>query len=177
MMDLSKIEACRESNRLEAKLAAGGLPESLWETYSAFANTDGGYILLGVRENPDHSLEIAGLADPEGMIEQLWQALNDPEQVGVNILTLQDLYILEEEGRRVVVMEVPAATPRQKPVYVGPYVAAGHLQAQRRGGLPLRAGGSAPDAERKRAAEPPRALRTLFGTAAPGLFRPDRKRS
>lgn len=125
MIDLSHIEACRESNRLEAKLAAGGLPESLWETYSAFANTDGGYILLGVRENPDHSLEISGLADPGGMIEQLWQALNDPEQVGVNVLAREDLYVLEEEGRRVVVMEVPAASARQKPVYVGPYVLQG----------------------------------------------------
>lgn len=56
-MDLKElnIETFQEGNRFEAKLAKGGISNSLWDTYSSFANTDGGMILLGVRENKDLS--------------------------------------------------------------------------------------------------------------------------
>lgn len=46
-MNISNISKYQENHIIEAKKAQGGLPASLWETYSAFANTDGGTTLLG----------------------------------------------------------------------------------------------------------------------------------
>ena len=36
---------------LECKKAQSSVPNSVWETYSAFANTNGGLILFGVYED------------------------------------------------------------------------------------------------------------------------------
>ena len=70
MIDFSKIEQYRENNRIEVKKALGGLPRSVWETYSAFANTYGGIILLGVEELADKSFRTVDLPDPEKLIKE-----------------------------------------------------------------------------------------------------------
>lgn len=55
----------REGNQIEAKSALHGLPFSIWETYSAFANTYGGVILLGVEENEDGVFSSVGLRNSD----------------------------------------------------------------------------------------------------------------
>ena len=93
MLDLNHMEQYRENNRLEAKLATGGLPHSLWETYSAFANSYGGVILLGVEELPDHSLRVQGLLEPHEMADELWSMLSDPKVVSANILRRDQVWV------------------------------------------------------------------------------------
>lgn len=119
MIDLHNIQRYRENNRIEAKLSTGGLPESLWETYSAFANTLGGILLLGVEELPDHSLRPVDLPDPQWLIREFREILNDPRRVSVNILSERSVSVVEVEGRRIVAIEIPRARRYDRPVYVG----------------------------------------------------------
>ena len=58
--DIKLFDDYRENNRLEAKKARGGLPNSLWDTYSAMANCYGGVILRGVIEREDRSFATTG---------------------------------------------------------------------------------------------------------------------
>lgn len=119
MIDFSNIEQYRENDRIEAKKALGGLPHSIWETYSAFANASGGIILLGVEEYRDKSLHTVDLPDPERLIEEFWRAVNDPAKVSVNILSPEDVRVETVNGDHIIVISVPRAQKHQKPVYIG----------------------------------------------------------
>ena len=118
MIDLGNLEKYRENNRIEAKKALGGLPHSIWETYSAFANTFGGIILLGVEEHKDKTLHAIDLPYPEKLINEFWDIVNNPNKVNVNILTNNHVRIEEINGCRIVIIEVPRAQRYYKPVYV-----------------------------------------------------------
>lgn len=118
-MDIwTELAGYRENGYVEAKEALGGLPESLWETYSAFSNAEGGVILLGVGENPDHSFRILELLDPEGLLEEFWAILRNSEYVSVNLLKEEDVQILREEGKCIIAIFVPEAPPEEKPVHL-----------------------------------------------------------
>lgn len=118
MIDFSHLEKYRENNRIEAKRALGGLPKSLWETYSAFANTLGGIIMLGVEEYKDKTLHTVDLPDPEKLVKEFWDIVNNPNKVSVNILSTKDVTVEVVEGNHIIVITVPRAERAYKPVYV-----------------------------------------------------------
>lgn len=120
MIDFRQLHLYQENNRIEAKQARGGLPDSIWETYSAFANTLGGIILLGVMECEDKSFRSIRLSSPEWLAEEFWTRLTDGSHVNSNILSRDDIRIEESEGNRIVVIEVPRADRQEKPIYTGP---------------------------------------------------------
>ena len=119
MIDFSHLERYRENNRLEAKKALGGLPQSMWETYSAFANSMGGVILLGVEEYPDKSLHAIDLPDPAGLLQDFWSTVNNSDVVSANILSDSNVWEEEIDGKHIIVIDVPRAQRRDRPVYIG----------------------------------------------------------
>ena len=71
----------------ECKDASGGLPDALWESYSSFANTDGGVILLGVKE-VDSKFSIAGVPKAATLIKRFWDGVNNREKVSVSLTVM-----------------------------------------------------------------------------------------
>lgn len=118
MLDFNNIEQYKENNRIEAKKALGGLPHSIWETYSAFANTLGGIILLGVEEAPDKSLRSVKNINTEQLIKDFWNLINNQQKVSVNILSDKDVTVEEAEGNKIIAIRVPRAQRYDKPVYI-----------------------------------------------------------
>ena len=115
-----QLHKYRENNRIEAKEATGGLPRSIWETYSAFANTGGGVILLGVAEDKkDRRLYPVDLPDPQRLIAQFLELVNDKRVVNRNLLKPSSVAVEKVDGKEIVVIRVPRATRKEKPVYIG----------------------------------------------------------
>ncbi len=69
-----------EDSDWEFKSARGGIPGSLWETYSGMCNTDGGTILLGITQHGD-VFTVDGLDDPAKIRKAFWDTINNRGKV------------------------------------------------------------------------------------------------
>ncbi len=117
------LDSLREGWDFEAKLAIGQdgrgqLPKNLWETYSAMANTHGGIVVLGVEEKRDGSLLVHGLAAVDKIERDLWNCLGNTEKVSFNLLGREAVERHDIEGKTVLVLRIPRADRRQRPVFI-----------------------------------------------------------
>jgi len=119
---LDDVHALRESMEVECKLAQGkdgkgALPKEYWPTYSAFANTNGGVVLLGVGEKQGR-FNLDGIADVSKVRKELFDAVNNPSTVSVNLLTDDSVKELQIDGKTILIVEVPRARREKRPVYL-----------------------------------------------------------
>lgn len=113
-----------ESCDLECKLALGKdgrgeVPKDFWETYSAFANTHGGTVLLGVQEKPRGHFAVKGISDPEKVVTDLFNTLNNPSKVSINLIGDADVQLIKTNGTSIIQIKVPQASRKQRPVHLG----------------------------------------------------------
>ena len=120
--DIRNILAKGERINVECKLAKNKLP-NLWDTYSAFSNTNGGTILLGVEENlkePELSkrFPIVGVEDVAKIKKEFWDLVNDSNKVSANILSIGDVDSVTIDGVEIVYIHIPRADFTQRPVFI-----------------------------------------------------------
>lgn len=135
--DIQQLLLKGERITLECKEAKNAIPKSIWETYSAFANTIGGTILLGIKENtkekdPTKRFTITGVEDSKKMITELWNTINS-NKVSANILLDQHVDSVYVDGKEVVYIIVPQADWRVKPVYLNENVYKGTYKRNHEG--------------------------------------------
>lgn len=118
IFDINQFDSYREDNRREVKKAHDGLPVSLWDTYSAFANCYGGVIILGVKEDKDGSWQSTGLQNAAKLQKEFWDTINNTKKVSINLLRETDVEIYNHDSDVIMVIHVPAARREQKPVYI-----------------------------------------------------------
>lgn len=110
----------KENHEVEYKSAQGGFPGSFWESFSAFANTNGGTIILGVREK-DGVFTPDGLTDAqiEKYRKQFWDDAHNPSNVNVPLLLEDDVEdFTTEGGKRLLVFHIPRAYYDLRPVHL-----------------------------------------------------------
>ncbi len=123
MRELRQLIYMGEKVDVECKKAESNVPKSAYESYSAFANTKGGYIILGVDENkkrmkPEERFIIQGIEKPSRQMEDFWNTINS-DKVNINILKDEDVFEVTEGAVTLIVIRVPRANFQTRPVYIG----------------------------------------------------------
>lgn len=113
--DIHRYIKTGESQYVEFKRAEHKFPKSALETICAFSNSNGGVLLLGIDEDKG---EIAGVTDSKKIISKVFNHMNNTNEINRNVLSLEDVYVVDVEGKEVVVIEVDAVKFTNKPIYL-----------------------------------------------------------
>ncbi len=124
MTDQEILDSLKYGERinLECKKAESKIPSSVWETYSSFANTNGGLILFGVEEHnkekdPDKRFTLESINNPQQRLIDFWNTINSVK-VSTNILVDSDVGICNVRGADIMWIHIPQADYKSKPVYI-----------------------------------------------------------
>ncbi|GHT24970.1 ATPase AAA [Bacteroidia bacterium] len=109
----------KEYNEIEFKSAQGGFPKEFWKTYSAFANTNTGIIVLGITEK-GKTIIVDGLDDEQidTYKKQFWSDCNNLNTTNRNLLSNDDVKVIKVKGKQLLVFRVPYASRTERPVFL-----------------------------------------------------------
>ena len=117
LADPKKIQ---EKANLECKAAANSLPKDFWKSFSAFSNTQGGFILLGISEKKGGEFCITGVSDARKIVDDLYSQARSGQKVSCHYLN-DDCVLYENDifaEKSVIAIYVQKAENNSIPVYL-----------------------------------------------------------
>lgn len=117
-----------EWSDVEFKKAQRGVPNSAYETVSAFSNTAGGYLVFGVKDT-DGTFEIVGVIEIDKVQNDFLSCLRTGDKLNRVIAVQEDA--VEHDGKTLLIFYIPEAHRREKPVYMNGDIRKSYI---RRGG-------------------------------------------
>ena len=104
-----------EWNDIEFKEAQRDVPRSAYETVSAFANTEGGHLVFGVKQS-EEGFEVVGVLSVDKVQGDFLTALRQRDKISANLEVREERHLLQESD--LLVFYVPEAGRGEKPVYL-----------------------------------------------------------
>lgn len=129
LIELLKRHEWRDIEFKEAKRA---VPKNAYDTVSAFANTEGGHLVFGIKKDGE-IFEVVGVLDVDKVQNEFLSALRNKEKISVILNVKEDLQKLDDGD--ILIFYVPEASRSQKPVYLRKNP---HLSYVRRGGCDVK---------------------------------------
>ena len=111
----------KENSEVEYKSAAGGFPKAeFWRSFSALANTNGGTIILGVKEK-NHKFTPDGLSEElvAKYRKQFWDDAHNKSCVNIPLLVESDIEeIMTDGGQYLLAFKIPRAQYDLRPIHL-----------------------------------------------------------
>lgn len=111
----------KENSEVEYKSAAGGFPKvEFWRSFSALANTNGGTIVLGVKEK-NHKFTPDGLSEElvAKYRKQFWDDAHNKSCVNIPLLVESDIEEIKTDGGQcLLAFRIPRAQYDLRPIHL-----------------------------------------------------------
>ena len=100
---------------VEFKEPQRGVPRDAYESVSAFANTEGGHLVFGVRRSGSE-MEIVGVLDVDKVQSEFLSTLRQPDKISAAIDIVEELHTQDDSD--LLIFYVPEVHRSEKPVYL-----------------------------------------------------------
>lgn len=123
--EILEILKKHEWKDVEFKEAQTAVPKNAYESVSAFANTEGGHLVFGVKKDGS-DFEVVGVIDVDKVQNEFLSGLRQKDKINQIIDVQENLHTIDSKD--LLVFYIPEVSRTQKPVYLNGTITRSYLR-------------------------------------------------